>query len=264
MTRNSSIGYKIPKKTKNQKGDKIPLFFYAMNTNLQELQNKLGYQFKNIELLKTALTHSSYINENASSTHNERLEFLGDAILEIHISEELYKRFPDAREGTLTFFRSQIVNEKSLAQMARQLHIPDYLLLGIGEENQGGRKRPALIADAVEAILGAIYLDSDFAVSKKTVLNLFEKKFPEQVTITQKKSYKTLLQECTQAHFGYTPKYELLAQEGPEHNKTFTVRYTSPQGFSVTAIHSSIKKAEHEAARLALEKYQTIIARQNN
>lgn len=235
-----------------------------MNTNLQELQKKLGYQFKDIALLKTALTHSSYINENSSSMHNERLEFLGDAILEIHISEELYKRFPKAREGTLTFFRSQIVNEKSLAETARQLNIPDYLLLGIGEENQGGRHRPALIADAVEAILGAIYLDSDFAVSKKIVLALFDKKFPEQDTIIQKKSYKTLLQECTQAHFGYTPKYELLSQEGPEHNKTFTVRYASPQGFSVTAVSSSIKKAEHEAARMALEKYRAILAKQNN
>lgn len=248
----------------NQKGGMIPLFFYTMKTNLEELQKNLGYQFKNIELLITALTHSSYINEHSSSIHNERLEFLGDAILEIHISEELYKRFPKAREGTLTFFRSQIVNEKSLAQMAKQLHIPDYLLLGIGEENQGGRNRPALIADAVEAILGAIYLDSDFAVSKKIVLDLFHKKFPEQDTIIQKKSYKTLLQECTQAHFGYTPKYELLSQEGPEHDKTFTVRYTSPRGFSVTASRSSIKKAEHEAARLALEKYQAIIAKQNN
>lgn len=229
---------------------------------LQTLQNNLGYQFNDINLLITALTHSSYINEHSSSTHNERLEFLGDAILEIHISEELYTRFPHAREGILTHFRSQIVNEKSLAETARQLHIPAYLRLGIGEEQQGGRTRPALIADAVEAILGAIYLDSDFITSKKIVLALFDKKFPEQESVIQKKSYKTLLQELTQAHFAHTPKYELLAQEGPEHNKTFTVRYTSPQGFSVTASHSSIKKAEHEAARLALEKYQKLMEKE--
>lgn len=235
-----------------------------MNICLQKLQQNLGYEFSNIDLLITALTHSSYINENSSSTHNERLEFLGDAILEIHISEELYKRFPHAREGILTAFRSQIVNEKSLAQTARELHIPDCLLLGVGEEHQGGRTRPALIADAVEAILGAIYLDSDFATSKKIVLSLFDKKFPKQDTVFQKKSYKTLLQELTQANFFHTPKYELLSQEGPEHNKTFTVRYTSPQGFSVTAKSSSIKKAEHEAARLALEKYQALMAKQKN
>lgn len=235
-----------------------------MNTHLQELQKNLGYQFHNTELLLTALTHSSYINENPLSMHNERLEFLGDAILEIHISEELFKRFPHAREGILTHFRSQIVNEKSLAQTARQLHIPDYLRLGIGEENQGGRTRPALIADAVEAILGAIYLDSDFMTSKKIILALFEKKFPKQDTIIQKKSSKTLLQELTQAYFNHTPQYELLSQEGPEHNKTFTVRYTSPQGFSVTASQSSIKKAEHEAAQLALEKYQKLMANENN
>lgn len=235
-----------------------------MNTHLQELQKNLGYQFNNTELLITALTHSSYINENPLSIHNERLEFLGDAILEIHISEELFKRFPHAREGILTHFRSQIVNEKSLAQTARQLHIPDYLRLGIGEENQGGRTRPALIADAVEAILGAIYLDSDFITSKKIVLALFEKKFPKQDTIIQKKSSKTLLQELTQAHFNHTPQYELLSQEGPEHNKTFTVRYTSPQGFSVTASQSSIKKAEHEVAKLALEKYQKLMVQEKN
>lgn len=235
-----------------------------MNTHLQELQKNLGYQFNNTELLFTALTHSSYINENPLSMHNERLEFLGDAILEIHISEELFKRFPHAREGILTHFRSQIVNEKSLAQTAKELHIPDYLRLGIGEENQGGRTRPALIADAVEAILGAIYLDSDFITSKKIVLALFEKKFPKQDTIIQKKSSKTLLQELTQAHFNHTPQYELLSQEGPEHNKTFTVRYTSPQGFSVTASQSSIKKAEHEVAKLALEKYQKLMVQEKN
>lgn len=230
-----------------------------MNTNYIELQKKLNYTFKNISLLETALTHSSYVNENSNTEHNERLEFLGDAVLEIHISEELYKRFPNAREGILTHFRSALVNEKSLAEIARKLDIPRYLLLGTGEENQGGRKRPALIADAFEAVLGAIYLDSDFAASKKFVLNLFQEKFPQQETVIQKKSYKTLLQEFTQAHFKHTPEYILVGQSGPEHDKTFTVSYVSPQGFTVTASHSSIKKAEHEAAKLALEKYRRML-----
>lgn len=229
-----------------------------MNNTYKELQTALDYTFNNICLLDTALTHSSYINENTAEEHNERLEFLGDAILEIHISEELFKRFPHAREGVLTHFRSCMVNEKSLAELAKKINIPAFLKLGIGEENQGGRKRPALIADAFEAVLGAIYLDSNFETSKKVVLSLFKDKFPKQETIIQKKSYKTLLQEFTQAHFKHTPEYELLAQSGPEHAKTFTVRYTSPQGFSVTASHSSIKKAEHEAAKLALEKYQRL------
>ncbi len=132
-----------------------------MQEKLILLQKELGYTFKNPELLTTALTHSSYINENSCTEHNERLEFLGDAILEIHISEELYKRFPNAREGILTHFRSALVNEKSLAELAGQLRISDCLRLGIGEENQGGRTRPALIADALEAVLGAIYLDSN-------------------------------------------------------------------------------------------------------
>lgn len=223
------------------------------------LQKNLNYTFKNPALLETALTHSSFINENSCQEHNERLEFLGDAILEIHISEELYKRFPHAREGTLTYFRSSMVNEKALAELAKKLDIPSYLKLGVGEENQGGRQRPALIADALEAVLGAIYLDSCFEISQKTVLALFRDRFPEQDTVIQKKSYKTLLQEFTQAHFKYTPEYELVSQSGPEHAKTFTVRYTSPQGFSVTASRSSIKKAEHETAKLALEKYQNLV-----
>ncbi|MDE5682039.1 MAG: ribonuclease III [Mailhella sp.] len=230
-----------------------------MQEKLILLQKELGYTFKNPGLLATALTHSSYINENSCSEHNERLEFLGDAILEIHISEELYKRFPNAREGVLTHFRSALVNEKSLAELAGQLHISDCLRLGIGEENQGGRTRPALIADALEAVLGAIYLDSNFEISKKIVLSLFKKKFPKQETIIQKKSCKTLLQEFTQAHFHYTPEYELVSKSGPEHNKIFTVRYDSPQGFSITASSSSIKKAEHQTAKLALEKYRKLV-----
>lgn len=230
-----------------------------MKTTYDILEKNLNYRFKNPALLETALTHSSFINENSCQEHNERLEFLGDAILEIHISEELYKRFPHAREGTLTYFRSSMVNEKSLAELAKKIDIPAYLKLGIGEENQGGRYRPALIADAFEAVLGAIYLDSCFETSQKTVLALFRGKFPEQDTVVQKKSYKTLLQEFTQAYYKYTPEYELISQSGPEHAKTFTVRYTSPQGFSVTASRSSIKKAEHEAAKLALEKYQNLM-----
>lgn len=227
--------------------------------NLEQLEKSLGYSFKNKELLLTALTHSSYINESKGKEHNERLEFLGDAILEIHISEELYKRFPKAREGVLTSMRSSMVNEKSLAHLARQLELPKYLLLGVGEENQGGRTRPALIADAFEAVLGAVYLDSGFETTKQTVSRLFQNKFPQEDVIVQKKAYKTLLQEFTQAHFHYTPEYELIGNSGPEHAKIFTVRYTSPQGFSVTTSQSSIKKAEHEAARLALEKYQELV-----
>lgn len=230
-----------------------------MDNKFSALQDNLNYRFKNISLLETALTHSSYINENSGTAHNERLEFLGDAVLEIHISEELFKRFPNSREGILTHFRSGMVNEKSLAELARKLDIPKYLQLGVGEEHQGGRHRPALIADALEAVLGAIYLDSDFMTSKKFVLELFKEKFPEEEIMVQKKSYKTLLQEFTQAHFKHTPEYKLIDQSGPEHAKTFTVCYVSPQGFSVTASRSSIKKAEHEAAKLALEKYKNLI-----
>lgn len=230
-----------------------------MKQNLELLQKNYGYFFNNIELLKTALTHSSYINESNRKEHNERLEFLGDAVLEIHISEALYHRFPNSREGALTHMRSTIVNEKSLAEKAKKLGIPENLFLGTGEEQQGGRKRPALIADAFEAILGAIYLDSNFEITKKVINMLFQENFPKEEKKTQQKSYKTLLQEFTQAHFKYTPEYEHIGSSGPEHSKKFTVRYTSPKGFIITAEGSSIKKAEHEVAKLALQQYKKIL-----
>ncbi len=234
-----------------------------MKQDLELLQKNYGYIFNNIELLQTALTHSSYINESDKKEHNERLEFLGDAVLEIHISEMLYHRFPHSREGALTHMRSSIVNEKSLAEKAKQLGIPHNILLGTGEEQQGGRNRPALIADAFEAILGAIYLDGGFSHTQKVIQHLFQNNIPKEEKTIQQKSYKTQLQELTQAYFKYTPEYEHIGSSGPEHAKKFTVRYTSPQGFVLTAEGSSIKKAEHEVAKLALLAYQKILNKNN-
>lgn len=228
-----------------------------MSDILLQIQKKLGYTFQDLNLLKLALTHSSFVNENHLIEHNERLEFLGDAVLELQISQILYRKYPTEREGTLTNLRSRMVNEKSLAKLAKEFSLGNALYMGKGEENQGGRNRPALLADALEAILGAVYLDGGYIKSQEVIILLFKNSWPEPTTCIQKKSYKTLLQEYTQAEFHFTPEYKLIAEHGPEHEKIFTVSYTAPNNYSVTATGNSLKKAEHEAARLALEHYQS-------
>lgn len=222
---------------------------------LTKLQHDINYAFKDIELLKLALTHSSWVNEQDNQdAHNERLEFLGDAILEIHISRKLFEHFPHAREGLLTRLRSSMVNSSSLAKIAKQLELGLALRMGKGEESQGGRTRPSLLADTLEAMLGAIFLDSDFDTSGAVIYELFVNAWPQEETHSaQKKDYKTKLQEYTQAQFKYTPKYEPLSHAGPEHAKTFHVALLLPNNVKITGEGKNIKKAEQEAARKGLE-----------
>ncbi len=227
-----------------------------MPVKIQLLEEKIHYIFKDKELLKQALTHSSYINENnLSQMHNERLEFLGDAVLELTISKALYHKYPQEREGSLTQLRSKMVNEKSLAKLAKEIGLGSALLLGKGEEKQGGRTRPALLADALEALIGAVYLDKGIMQAESTILRLFENSFAKPSGSAQPKSYKTLLQEYTQGNFRFTPEYILLSDTGPEHAKVYTVQYKDHQGFSATGTGKSLKRAEHEAAKLALIHY---------
>lgn len=233
-----------------------------MSEFLKKIQEKLGYQFKDIALLKLALTHSSYINENRVSAHNERLEFLGDAVLELFISQSLYHKHPHEREGTLTNLRSKMVNEKTLSKIASEFSIGEALYMGKGEVAQGGRSRPALLADALEAIFGAIFLDAGYENTNKILEKIFKDTWPEPKACLQKKSYKTLLQEYTQAHFQFTPEYQLISEEGPEHAKTFTVAFSSPKNrpdlvfLKTFGIGHNVKFAEHEAAKQALIEYQ--------
>lgn len=191
-----------------------------MDQKLKELERKTGYQFQNEHLLAHAMRHSSYINEkNLKRTDcNERLEFLGDAVLELVSSEFLFSEFPDMPEGKLTKLRASMVCEPALAFCAAELDLGSYLLLGKGEEATGGRKRDSVTSDALEALIGAIYLDGGFASAKefihRFILNDLEHK---QLFYDS----KTILQEMVQAMYAEQVVYRLLKEEGPDHNKSF-------------------------------------------
>jgi ribonuclease-3 len=193
-----------------------------MNNNLETLESKIGYHFQDRKLLIQALTHSSYANEKKLGKKgcNERLEFLGDAVLELVSSEFLYNKYPDIPEGELTKKRASMVCEPSLAYCAREFGLPQYLLLGRGEDLTGGRNRDSIVSDATEALLGAIYLDGGFANAKefvsKFILNDMEHK---QLFYDS----KTILQEIVQENFSQGLEYRLVKEEGPDHNKSFTV-----------------------------------------
>lgn len=199
------------------------------------------------------MTHSSYANEQQDgSEHNERLEFLGDAVLELCISEELYQRFPDTREGELTAMRSRLVNQESLAAIARKIGLDERIVLGKGEEAQGGRERNSLLSDAFEALLGAIFLDGGYAAVKKAVTELFADSWPERSGRIKSKDGKSRLQEATQHVFKERPVYHLMGSSGPEHDKEFTVRLELPDKTEFVAKGSSVKRAEQTAAHMAL------------
>lgn len=225
-----------------------------MLPSLAVVQEALGHVFARPELLTTALAHSSWANERGDVLgHNERLEFLGDAVLELCVSEELFARFPEAPEGELTLLRSQLVNEASLAAMARRLSLEEHVLLGKGEENQGGRDRPALLSDAFEAVIGAIFLDGGYGAARGFVARVFEGSWPMRPAAPKIKDFKSRLQEYTQKAHKSRPVYSLLGSDGPEHDKRFRVRLTLPDGQVITAVEKSVKKAEQMAALRALE-----------
>ena len=190
---------------------------------LLELEQRIGYKFENFDLLVKAMTHSSYANEHRyeKKENNERLEFLGDAVLELISSDYLFAKYPETPEGVLTKKRASMVCEPTLALCAREIPLGDYLLLGKGEDATGGRKRDSIVSDAMEALIGAIYLDGGFANAKefidRFILNDIENK---QLFYDS----KTILQEMVQSQGEEPLVYELLGEEGPDHNKTFEVR----------------------------------------
>ncbi len=225
-----------------------------MVENFSRLQQGIHYRFSQVKHLATALTHSSWANEQTEPTEdNERLEFLGDAVLELCVTEELFKRFEGAHEGQLTKIRSKLVKEKSLAAIARELEINLFLKLGKGEEAQGGRTRSSLLADAMEAVIGAVFLDGGYAEAKKFIMQIFEDKWPETFKIESSKDFKSKLQEVTQAKFKERPTYVLTGTKGPEHEKIFIVDLNLPDGKSFNSEGSSLKKAEQTAAAKALD-----------
>ncbi|WBF67905.1 ribonuclease III [Desulfovibrio subterraneus] len=221
---------------------------------LNILQDSIHYRFRQVKLLETALTHSSHANEQGGDIeHNERFEFLGDAVLELSVSERLFAMFPGAREGHLTRMRAKLVSKPSLAELAKELKLDACLLLGKGEESQGGRDRHSLLSDALEAVLGAVFLDGGYASALAVVDVLFASRWPQEPEGGKSKDYKSRLQELTQKCFRERPVYSLAGSKGPEHEKVFEVLLTLPDGQTVTADGPSVKRAEQRAAGLALK-----------
>ncbi len=216
---------------------------------IQNLQKRLDYWFKNENLIIEALTHKSY-KKNFS---NERLEFLGDAVLDLIIGEYLYKKFPEIDEGVLSKLRSSLVNEKGFEKLALDLDIGKALFLSQAEENNGGRQKASLLSDAFEALMGAMYLEAGLDKVKIFVEGLLEKNYKEINLQSIFKDYKTSLQELTQAHFGVTPDYELVASYGPDHKKEFVIEVRLNKKILASAKGKSKKDAQQKGAKKALE-----------
>ncbi len=219
-------------------------------STLKTFQETIGYEFKNEQLLKQALTHSSYANEKhlKKFSDNERLEFLGDAVLEVTSSEFIFNNYPNLTEGEMTKLRASIVCEPTLAMCTEEIHLGDYLLLGKGEDQTGGRKRKSILSDAMEAVIGAIYLDGGFANAKEFVLKYI------MTDIEHKHLFydsKTILQEVVQGEHQQL-SYVLLEETGPDHDKRFTVAVVvDGKAISKGTGHTK-KAAEQEAAYQAL------------
>lgn len=228
-----------------------------MKHNLADVQGSLYYEFRRPELLSVALTHSSYANESEEEMeHNERLEFLGDAVLELCVSEELFKLFPDVREGELTKMRARLVGRKALCELSLELGLDKHVVLGRGEESQGGRSNSSLLSDVFEAVLGAVFLDRGYAGAKEWLKRVFEGRWPKEPVREGTKDYKSRLQELTQKVYKERPVYALCGSEGPEHQKMFDVKLTLPTGESLIGKGTSVKKAEQAAASEALKRLQ--------
>jgi len=223
---------------------------------LQKLSARLGVQFRDMNLLHKALIHSSYANEakGKNIVHNERLEFLGDAVLELASSTYLYMHFPQMPEGQLTKTRASIVCSTSLAELARRLHLGEYLLLGHGEEMSGGRNRQTNLEDVFEAVIGAIYLDQGWEAAKDYVTRQLMPLFMQAEKGAILKDYKTILQEVVYQEAQQTVSYELVGTSGPDHDKTFTFNVRVTGKVMGTGTGRSKKEAEQKAAQQALEK----------
>lgn len=219
-----------------------------INKDFSKLSKKLGYQFKDESLLKQALTHRSF-----KGAHNERLEFIGDALLGMVVAESLYFSFPKATEGELTRMRSQIVKGQTLTEIAKEFDLSKWLLLGPGEMKSGGFRRESILEDAVEAIIGAVYLDSDMQHCKDFILSLVADRLKKLDPKTALKDPKTQLQEWLQSRKRPLPIYQVEQITGQAHNQTFKVSCTLDNGKVLMASGTSRRKAEQQAAKQALE-----------
>lgn len=225
----------------------------TVSEKLEGLQKRIGYTFKNTELLERAMTHSSYANENRADgvLDNERLEFLGDSVLGMNTALHLFKKYPDEPEGELTKMRSSLVCTGSLAERAKAINLGDMLRLGHGEESGGGRSRASILADAFEALIGAIYLDSGEESARKFIKKfVFEAEKGGEWSVTD---YKTTLQEIVQKNRGEKLSYKMLESNGPDHERSFTVQVLINSNPIGEGYGHSKKEAEQMAAREALK-----------
>ena len=219
---------------------------------MTEFEKSIGYCFKNKKLIERALTHSSYANERGSKD-NERLEFMGDAVLGLITAEYLYERLPESHEGSLTKLRASLVCEQSLFEISKKIRLSDFILLGNGEERTGGRQRASVVSDAFEALLAAIYLDAGLDYAKRWLLNLMQDAFLDAMSGNRNKDYKTELQELVQSRHVGKLSYRVAGESGPDHNKRFEIEVVLDNKVIGRAEGASKKEAEQSAARIAID-----------
>lgn len=217
-------------------------------------EQKINYEFKNKEYILEALTHSSYSNENKNYPFNERLEFLGDSVLSIVISDYLFKKETKLPEGELTKIRANIVCEESLSEVSKNIHLGKYMLLGKGEEATGGRERISILADALEAVIAAIYLDGGIKCAREFILTNMEKIINDSIKGKIFRDYKTCLQEVLQSNGENNIWYKLIEEKGPDHNKRFVMEVGINDTVLGVGEGKSKKDAEQVAAKCALDK----------
>ncbi len=227
-------------------------------TELDSLQQILGISFRNSSYLKQAFVHCSYLNESPdpSQESNERLEFLGDALLGLAVADELYRRLPDSPEGDLTRLRSAIVQTETLARVARSLNLGEYLLMGKGERESGGKDKQRNLACTLEALIGAVFIDQGFEVAREFVLRILEKEFATVSIENSGRDAKSKLQELMQARHKMTPTYRIIDSSGPDHARVFTVEVFADNIVMGTGTGTSRQRAEQEAAGDALTKLE--------
>jgi len=226
-----------------------------MDKDFTDLQKKLQFKFKNLNLLKQAFVHRSYLNENPAFElgHNERLEYLGDAVLELVVTEYLFKNYPDLAEGEMTNLRAALVNSQMLSQVADRLGFNDFLYLSKGEAKENDRGRQYILANTLEAFFGALYLDQSYKAAENFICNNL---IPELKNIIEKKlwrDHKSLFQEAAQERVGITPTYEVLSETGPDHAKKFRVGVYLDQKLIAQGEGSSKNEAQQQAAENALK-----------
>ena len=224
--------------------------------NIQGIESALGYTFINKSLLTIALTHKSYQHENidAAAAHNERLEFLGDSVLGLIISEALYLNREPLSEAGMSKIKSYLVKELVLYEMASKLSLGDYLSLGKGEESTGGRQKKSVLSNAFEALVGAVFLDSDYRAAKEVVLRLFHERIDSAILKNEASDFKSELQEKVQSALGTLPEYRIVKQEGEEHKKIFTTEVYIHGKLFGSGTGKSKKESQMAAAKEALQK----------